>query len=119
MALLYFIPVSLLLGLLAFFFWKKPRKNINLVIGYRTAWAMKSQATWDFAQVFYAKKFFNICVFFILAGTPVILVLDYFFSEAVPFICAFVFILLETLVPVFITENKLKQLFDKNGNPIK
>ncbi|SIO40146.1 SdpI family protein [Chitinophaga niabensis] len=119
MALLYFIPVTLLLGLLALLFWKKPRKNINLAIGYRTTRAMRSQHTWDFAQVYNAKMMFNLSIIFILAGTPVLLLLGYLFHVAVSFITAFVFIMLETFLPIYFTEKKLKQLFDKNGNPIK
>lgn len=119
MALLYFIPVSLLLGLLGLFFRKRPRKHMSLLIGYRTARSMKNQATWDFAQAYNAKMMFNLSIFFILAGTPALLALGYFFDVTVPFITAFVLILLETFLPIYFTEKKLKQLFDKNGNPIK
>jgi hypothetical protein len=118
-ALLYFIPVSLLLCLLGLLFWKRPRKTINLAIGYRTTWAMKSHATWDFAQVYHAKTMFNLCILLMLAGTPVLLLLGYLFHVAVPFSIAFVLIMLETFLPIYFTERKLKQLFDKNGNPIK
>lgn len=118
MALVYFIALSLLLCLLGIWSWKKPRKKINLIFGYRTIRAMKNQGTWDFAQVYHGKTLFNTCIFLLIAGIPAILILNQFFDPSVPFACAVVLIMADSFLPIYFTEKKLKQLFDKNGNPI-
>lgn len=39
---------------------KNPPKSRNAVLGYRTAWSMKSQDTWDFANRYCGKIWFRL-----------------------------------------------------------
>lgn len=45
--------IFIIAGILTFIF---PPKTINRLYGYRTKTSMKNQQTWDFAQVYVAKK---------------------------------------------------------------
>ncbi len=46
-----FLPL-VLIALTGYYFKNNPPKKINKMMGYRTKRSMKSQASWDFAQVY-------------------------------------------------------------------
>ncbi|MGY6649977.1 SdpI family protein [Wenyingzhuangia sp. IMCC45574] len=53
MLLLIIPPIFLITGLIMY---KFPPKNINFLYGYKTPRSMKNQESWDFAQIYSAKK---------------------------------------------------------------
>jgi uncharacterized membrane protein len=112
--------LTFVLGVIGFLFvvlgwWlmKRPPRHINRLIGYRTSRSMKSQAAWDFSQVYAGKAMRNTGVIMLVAGGmlwPVTLPAYVF-----PFMS--IIILLFAFFPIYLTERKLKLLFDNKGNP--
>ena len=95
----------------------RPPKKINHIYGYRTAMSMKSNETWVFAHPYFGKWWFTIGLF--LLPLSVISLLFVWNSQIHTIgmvggvICLIQ--LFPLVFPVFPTEKKLKQLFDKNG----
>lgn len=89
---------------------KKPPKNINALVGYRTERSQKSKQAWDFAQKYFGILFLKTGVA-VLAVTLVVLKS----SEKVWSIECVILIVLQTIsvfVPIILTEKKLKSKFD-------
>ena len=53
-----FLPL-IIIALTGYYFKNNPPKKINKMMGYRTKRSMKSQASWDFAQVYSAGLLFT------------------------------------------------------------
>ena len=89
---------------------KKPPKNINALVGYRTERSQKSKQAWDFAQKYFGILFLKTGVA-VLAVTLVVLKS----SEKVWSIECVILIVLQTIsvfVPIMLTDKKLKSKFD-------
>jgi uncharacterized membrane protein len=89
--------------------WQWPPKNINGGFGYRTPRSMKSQAAWDFSQV-YAGRLLFYCglalLVLALLCLPVIVT-----GGALVLLPSFI-VLAFTALPLYLTERKLKAKFD-------
>jgi len=85
-----------------------PPKKINKIYGYRTKRSMKSQAHWDFAQEFSSIQMKKGSLGLILLG-----IVGNFIGleEGLGAIIATILILVFVLVPVYMTEQELKQKF--------
>ena len=96
-----FIPVLMILC--GYLMYKHTPKDINGLVGYRTAMSMKNQETWDFANNYSAL----VCVpyFFISSGKATVIMCIAEVIQVV-FLCW-------TIVP---TERALKDNFDQDGN---
>lgn len=121
-SLLLLTGLSLLFTGMGWWSWKRPRRRINPLMGYRTARSMKSQAAWDFAQVYSGRAmFYTGIAILILAGTLMLLLRGAFDDDNAVTSIALLIVptVAASVLPLYLTERKLKQLFDKEGNPIK
>lgn len=90
---------------------KKPPKNINVLVGYRTERSQKSKQAWNFAQKYFGILFLKTGVAVTLVASLVVLKS----SEKVWSIECVILIVLQTIsvfVPIILTEKKLKSKFD-------
>lgn len=121
-AFLFLVGISLIFTGMGWWSWKRPRPRINPLIGYRTRRSMKSQAAWDFAQVYSGKVMHYTGLVMLVLALLAFVPFQHFFKEdslvavmslmVAPMVAA-------SVLPLYLTEKKLKQLFDKEGNPIK
>lgn len=98
---------------------KKPPKEINGVIGYRTAQSMKSKDTWEFAQK-YCGKIWCICGVVMIPATVVALLIVLGKNEDTVnkvglILCAVQLVFL--IGSIFPVERALKKNFDYYGFP--
>ena len=109
------IPLIMLLG--GYLMYKKPPKEINSVVGYRTKMSKKNKDTWEFAHNYCGRLWSKIgIVLFVLT-----------FIVQIPFVHASdnaignmtlivetvqIVVLLGSIIPV---EQALKKTFDENG----
>ena len=109
------IPLIMLLG--GYLMYKKPPKEINSVVGYRTKMSKKNKDTWEFAHNYCGRLWLKIgIVLFILT-----------FIVQIPFVHSSdnaignmtlivetvqIVVLLGSIIPV---EQALKKSFDENG----
>lgn len=93
-----FIPVLMILC--GYLMYKHTPKDINGLVGYRTAMSMKNQETWDFAN-----NYFCVPYFFMSSGNATVIMC---IAEVIQ-----VVVLCWTIVP---TERALKDNFDQDGN---
>ncbi len=114
--------LGLVFSCLGAWMWKRPPRKINLLAGYRTTRSMKSQAAWDFAQV-YAGRLMCLCgLVLLLAVVPLFWLSGYNYdmlNPALTVLLPIVPVVAATIIPLYFTERKLKQLFDNEGNPKK
>lgn len=93
---------------------KYPPKRINSIYGYRTSRSMKNPATWKVGNEYASELMVRFCMY----------------SFFIPLLCYFVFPRWNFIVTVignsalvlliyFYTEKRLKEYFDKDGNPLK
>lgn len=96
--------------------WKHPPKNINGIIGYRTARSMKNMDTWKYAHHYCGRLWWNIG--WIMLVPSILVHIPFYHSSENKIgilscvLCTIQCILL--LVPVFFTERALKRVFTKN-----
>lgn len=93
---------------------KKPPKNINALVGYRTERSQKSKQAWDFAQKYFGILFLKTGVA-VLAVTLVASLVVLKSNEKIWSIECVILIVLQTIsvfVPIILTEQKLKSKFD-------
>lgn len=90
-----------------------PPKNINTGYGYRTKASMRNRQTWEEANRYSSKL---MLLFGIALAT--IGLLSYFVSllSRTGIITATTLTFLFSLLPIPLTERRLKKLFDKEGN---
>jgi hypothetical protein len=122
MITLFISGISILFSGLGIWMWKKPPRRINPLAGYRTPRAMKSQAAWDFAQTYSGKLMCITGLVMLLVVTPAFWLSGYNYDTLNPALIVLLPlgpILAATIIPVYFTERKLKQLFDNEGNPKK
>ena len=103
-----FIPVLMILC--GYFMYKHTPKDINGLVGYRTAMSMKNQETWDFAHNYCGRLWVkvgavSIPYFFMGSGKATEIMCIAEVIQAV--------VLCWTIVP---TERALKDNFDQDGN---
>ena len=98
-------------------FVNRPPKNINDLFGYRTAMSMKNRDTWEFAHRYCGKLWFRLGLVLLVISVPLLLLVfgkDIDTIGAVGLaICSIQLILM--FMTIFLTENALKKVFDKNG----
>lgn len=119
---IFYTAVTLLIPLLLLFagFLMKEHtpKQINSIIGYRTSRSMKNQKTWTFANQFCGALFIKYGI--ILLVVSMLLSIAYFMiSMQKGNVVLTGVVILQTVlifIPIFQTEQALKQNFDANGN---
>ncbi|WP_298740784.1 SdpI family protein [uncultured Chitinophaga sp.] len=88
--------------------WKKPPAKISRIYGYRTPRSMKSQAAWDFAQVYAGKA---LCCCGIALTCLALLSLPFTLAQDISTTIAVLVVLVFTALPVYLTERNLKLRF--------
>lgn len=102
--------------------WKKPPRKINPLAGYRSRRSMKSQAAWDFAQAYSGRLMCLTGLVMLLVVAPLFWLSGYNYDTLNPALIVLLPllpVLAATVIPIYLTERKLKQLFDNEGNPKK
>ena len=116
---LLFIP-SAILGMATAFYYRQPKK-INSWYGYRTPSSMKNQDTWTVANqistawLLYTSLIFLVVLLTIVLGLGKAGIINWFGSVKVFFFIVTGLSTVLTLVPIVITEYKLKVIFTSNG----
>ena len=99
-------------------FVKKPPKNINYIVGYRTARSMKNQDTWNFAHLYCGKLWWKIgwvmLPLAVIGMLPVIGKNEDIVGEAGAVVVTAECIAM--FVAIFFVEKALAKKFDKEGN---
>ena len=62
------VAAGVIFSLAGLLLWKRPPRRINGLYGYRTAAAMRNQASWDFAQVFAGRRMAKSGLLLVLLG---------------------------------------------------
>lgn len=106
---------------IGYVFMKKPPKEINHLVGYRTTMSMKNKDTWDFAHRNCGRNWLitGLCML-----VPSALVMCFFMGKDIETIGGFgsmvmgvqTVILVGSIIP---TEIALRKNFDKDGNRIQ
>lgn len=111
-----FIPVLMILC--GYLMYKHTPKDINGLVGYRTAMSMKNQETWDFANNYCGRLWVKVGA--VMTIISALVCVPYFFmssGNATVIMCIAeviqVVVLCWTIVP---TERALKDNFDQDGN---
>jgi len=102
------LMVGLVFVLVAFITLKFPPKKINMLYGYRTKSAMKSQERWNFAQR-YSSKLMLYCGF----GLIILAVLGLIFnvSEGIGVLISTILMIIAIVILLVKTEKAIKQNF--------
>ena len=87
-------------------------KKINNFYGYRTPASKRSQATWDFANE-YSTEWMIKMMWILMVLQLVSIVL---FDASTSIMVATFGLIILMLVPILMTEQRLRQMFDKEGN---
>ncbi|MGX5818605.1 SdpI family protein [Chitinophaga lutea] len=121
MDIVFIFSIGMLIAGLGRWMWKRPHKKINTFIGYRTQRSMKSQAAWDFAQVYSGKLMCWCGLGLTIAGLPLLLIPGGLDSDLwlLEMFLAMVPTVVASVLPVLLTEKKLRRLFDENGQPVQ
>ncbi|WP_130868235.1 SdpI family protein [Intestinimonas massiliensis (ex Afouda et al. 2020)] len=98
-------------------FQKKPPRQINGLYGYRTAWSMKSQETWNFAHKLCGRLWFRLGLILLPVSVCAMLPALGRSVDAVGIWCCVVegvqlVVLIGSIIPV---ERALKRTFDDFG----
>ena len=109
------IPLIMLLG--GYLMYKKPPKEINSVVGYRTKMSKKNKDTWEFAHNYCGRLWLKIgIVLFVLTfivQIPFVHASDNAIGNMTLIVeTAQIVVLLGSIIPV---EQALKKTFDENG----
>lgn len=91
------------------FIYRKP-KTINSLYGYRSGRAMNSQEAWDFAQNYWTKVLLRISIAVVSIQIILCLLLE---DVAIAGAIIMFIWMLALLTSIFLTEQKLKQKFQK------
>lgn len=97
--------------------WKHCPKNINGIVGYRTARSMKNMDTWKFAHDYYGKLLWKIGWFLMIPSALILLPL-YRSSEKTLGTVGGILTILQCIVwivSIVPTEKALKKLFNEDG----
>lgn len=110
-----FIPLIMLVG--GYFMYKKPPKEINSMVGYRTEMSKKNKDTWEFAHnycgMLWLKLGIALCVLTIMAQIPFAHASDDAIGNMTLIVEAIqLAVLIGSIIPV---EQALKRKFDENG----
>jgi uncharacterized membrane protein len=112
------VSLPLVMIFSGFVFCKKSPENINMFFGYRSSMSMKNKNTWDFAHKHIGKLWRVIgCILFLLSIGAMLLCLE----KNKKYIETSIVIILvvqsiSIIATVIMTEKKLKNNFDKDGN---
>ena len=103
-------PLMLVVSLIFFYF---PPKKINLIYGHRTSMSMKNQDTWQEAN-----KRSTHMIILVSALTCILQLTGIVFNinQETTILYATVFLVAGLIIGVIVIENKLKAIFDKDGN---
>lgn len=97
--------------------WKHPPKNINGVIGYRTARSMRNTDTWKYAQEYcgylWWKSGWILLLFSVIVHFPLYHCSDDQIGTAGGILCMVQCVIL--IIPIFFTERALKRKFTDEG----
>lgn len=99
--------VFVIVGIIMYLF---PPKNINMLYGYKTNKSMKNQDTWDFAQIYAAKKM-SITGFVMLLLSVNFIVFN--FSDNQVLVIGLIGVLFSVVYLIIKTENAIYNKFKK------
>lgn len=99
--------------------WKIPPRKYNPYRGYKSHRANMTEATWTFAQTYSGRVGFHSAFILLLTGIPAVLLINYYLNSSTASVFAFSLMIAQHVISYYLTERKLKQLFDENGKLIK
>ena len=119
--LLINLPLPIAMIILGLTFCKKAPKSINRIFGYRTARAMKTRDTWEFAHRFCGRIWWISGLVLIPIVIAVMACLVEKDTKTVGYAGAVLLLtpLCLIVLSVLFTEKALKKTFDRNGTKIK
>ena len=97
---------------------KRPPKDINCLLGYRTTHSMKNMDTWRFAHEYCGRLWWRVGLVMLVLST-ISHIPFYHSDESTLTIIQLVIMTIECIVlvvSIFPTEAALKHTFDENGN---
>ena len=109
------IPLIMLIG--GYFIYKKPPKEINSVIGYRTKMSKKNKETWGFAHNYCGKLWIKLGIALFIPSVIVQIPFIHSSDDVIGIVALIVeavqvLVLIGSIVRV---EKALKRTFDENG----
>ena len=112
--------IPLIMIIFGAIYMKRPPKNINFFVGYRTSRSTSSPEAWEFAHRIFGKAWFILGLSLLLPfGLSMLFVLNKSETEISTLGTVLTFLeFIPMIFPIFIVEKKLKKNFDENGNKI-
>ncbi len=109
------IPLIMLVG--GYFMYKKPPKEINSVVGYRTKMSKKNKDTWEFAHIYCGRLWLKLGIALVIPTVIVQIPFVHSNDNVIGNMTLIVemiqlVVLLCSIIPV---EQALKKAFDENG----
>lgn len=98
-----------------FLFVKKPPKEINSVLGYRTPMSTKNKDTWDFAHKYSGRVWIRSGIIITILSAVIIFALQNFKNYNQIMLMLFYAQIATLLLVIPLTESALRKTFDKNG----
>jgi uncharacterized membrane protein len=98
-----------------FLFVKKPPKEINSVLGYRTPMSTKNKDTWNFAHSYSGKVWIRSGIIITTISLVIIFSLQGFKNYSQIMLMLFYVQIATLLLVIPLTESALRRTFDKNG----
>lgn len=98
-----------------FLFVKKPPKEINSVLGYRTPMSTKNKDTWDFAHRYSGSVWIRSGFIITIISLVIIFSLQGFRNYSHIMLMLFYVQIATLLLVIPLTESALRRTFDKNG----
>lgn len=115
-SLIMTIILSLTMIGFGFLFIKRPPREINSVIGYRTPMATKNKDTWNFAHRYSGKVWIRSGIINAIISGIFVFVLQSLKNYNQLMLVLFYIQLAILLLVIPLTEIALRKAFDKNGN---
>ncbi len=97
--------------------WKRPPKEINAFLGYRTTWSMLNMDTWNFAHHHCGKRWWIIGWILLLPTVAIHIPFYGKGEDAIGWMCIGVLVVQCTVLiaSIFPTERALKKTFREDG----
>lgn len=115
-SLIMTIIMSLTMIGFGFLFIKRPPKEINSVIGYRTPMSTKNKNTWDFAHNYSGKVWIRSGIITAIISSVFVFALQNLKNYNQLMLILFYIQIAVLLLVIPLTEIALRKVFDKKGN---
>ena len=109
------IPLIMIIG--GYLMWKKPPRNINSVMGYRTAMSKKNMDTWKFAHDYCGRLWLKLGLIILVPSIVAQIPFVHADDDTIGLMTLVLMMvqLAVVVASIFPVEKALKQTFDKDG----